>query len=194
MNNLCAVMNVYVYIAVTLDGYIARKDGSVDYLDSFLIQKEDYGYTKFFKSIDIVILGRKTYEKVLSFDVDWPYKSKKVIVLSSTLNKNNGLPEKVKNESIEFFNGDIEALLNKISNDNNTDKNITNIYIDGGYTIRQFLSHSFIDYMILSIIPIVLGDGIPLFAQQNIKQIQFELIDSKSYNNGIVQNKYRSKL
>eukprot|EP01084_Bolivina_argentea_P194538 333797_1 len=179
-------IEISVFIAITIDGYIADKNGSVEFLDQFNDNNIDCGFTDFFESIDLMIIGRKTYEQVLSFDCDWPYKGKRVIVLSSTLNKNNSMHDKIKNECIEFFNGDPKTLVEQLLKDHNIHK----IYIDGGYTIQQFFKQSLVDTMTLSIIPIVLGDGIPLFS--NTYEL-FELVASKCFVNGIVQNKYQHK-
>lgn len=96
---------VKLYIATSLDGYIARKDGALDWLDNIPHpENEDYGYQEFYDSIDTVIMGRGTYEVVLGFDVDWPYSTCTTLVMSSTYDAPITTPNtKVVNQDLGFF-------------------------------------------------------------------------------------------
>lgn len=166
---------ISIYIATSIDGYIARKDGSLNWLDRVGGFDEDYGFQKLLDSIDAVILGRHTYE-VASSVPDWPYKGKRIIVLSRTL--------KTVREEAELFRGDLKDLAAQLHADG-----IKHIWIDGGVTISQFLDLQMVDAMTLSVIPILLGEGMPLF--NNIsKELPCRLMSSTSYPSGLVQSCY----
>ncbi|MBS0648800.1 MAG: dihydrofolate reductase [Verrucomicrobia bacterium] len=169
---------ISIYIAASIDGYIARKDGSLDWLDRVGDPEEDYGFQKMLSSIDGVILGRKTYE-IAAPVADWPYKGKKLIVLSQSL--------KTVREGAELFQGDLTQLVSQLHNEG-----IRHIWIDGGETIAQFLKLQMVDHMTISVIPILLGDGIPLF-HPLAKELPCRLISSDSYPSGLVQLCYEIK-
>lgn len=166
---------ISIYIATSIDGYIARKDGSLDWLDRVGGFGEDYGFQKLIDSIDGVILGRNTYEVAASVP-DWPYKGKRIVVLSNSL-------QSVREEA-ELYGGDLTQLMTQLHSEG-----IKHVWIDGGLTISQFLKLQMVDYMTLSIIPVILGDGISLF---NVigNEIPCQLISSQSYRSGLVQISY----
>lgn len=171
---------ISVFIATSLDGYIAKKNGDIDWLTQFNPptsedEDKDCGFSEFFSSIDVLVMGKNTYEVVSNFDT-WPYQGKRVVVLSSTLTS--------VCEQAELFTGDIAQLVEKLHADG-----IKHIYVDGGRTISQFLNMGLIDQMIISLIPVVLGSGIPLFNKINNDK-WCRLISSKTYSNGLVQLKY----
>lgn len=169
-----------VFIAMSIDGYIATKDGDISWLESISNpDKSDFGYARFMERIDAIVMGRQTFEKVMSFDV-WPY-TKKVFVLSSTL---NAVPQKLLGK-VEIINKRPIELVKHLS-----DLGMSDLYIDGGKTIQSFLKLELIDEMIISTIPIVLGEGIPLFAKQD-HAIQFKHIETTAFNGGLVQTCYR---
>ena len=148
-------MTNHVYIATSLDGYIATPDGGLDWLYAIPNpDNDDYGYADFIEGIDAIVMGRNTFEKVLTFD-SWPY-NKPVFVLSNSLNQ---LPEAVKNKA-ERVNGGINDIVQQLNV-----KGYANLYIDGGGVIRSFLAEDLIDEMIITRVPVVLGSGIPLFTQ-----------------------------
>jgi dihydrofolate reductase len=165
---------ISVYIALSIDGYIARKDDSLDWLDRVGGFDEDYGFQKLLDSIDALIIGRKTY--AIASTVPDPYPGKRVVVLSNSL-------DSVK-AGMELYRGDLEVLAEKLHREG-----IKHIWIDGGSTISQFLSLQLVDEMTLSIIPIVLGSGIPLFHAMG-KEIPCRLLSSQSYRSGLVQQHY----
>lgn len=173
-----------VFIATSLDGYIADKNHGIEWLETFPIPKNiDMGYTAFTSKIDALVMGRNSFEKVLSFDIDWPY-DKPVFVLSNTLTE---IPVGL-NEQVYFLKGTIEEILKQIHS-----KGYYNLYIDGGITIQNFLKNDLIDEMIITIIPVILGDGVPLFSKMST-QLKFECIESKLFLDKIVQNHFvRSK-
>jgi len=162
---------ISIYIAVSIDGYIAREDGNLDWLDrAHGFEGEDYGFQKLFGSIDALILGRKTYEAVAAMPISWPYAGKRVIVLSNTLHS-------VKKEA-EIYRGKLTDLVSKLHQEG-----IKHIWVDGGTTASQFLSLQMVDAMTLTIIPVVLGSGIPLFHRLG-KEILCRLISTAAYPNG----------
>ncbi|WP_068471067.1 dihydrofolate reductase family protein [Candidatus Protochlamydia phocaeensis] len=166
---------ISIYIATSIDGYIARKDDSLDWLDRVGGFNEDYGFQKLLDSIDAVILGRKTYEIAASVP-DWPYKGKKIVVLSKSL--------KTVREEAELFQGDLTQLVSHLDSDG-----IKHVWIDGGLTISQFLNLQMVDFMTLSVIPVLLGEGIPLF-NSIAKELSCRLVSSQSYPSGLVQLHY----
>ncbi len=165
---------ISIYIAMSIDGYIARKDHTLDWLDRVGGFDEDYGMQKFLNSIDSLIIGRKTYD--IATTVSDPYPGKRVIVLSNSLTS-------VK-EGMELYRGDLSSLIAKLHREG-----IKHIWVDGGTTLSQFLSLQVVDTMILSIIPVILGEGIPLFSLVD-KEISCRLLSSQSYPSGLAQLKY----
>jgi dihydrofolate reductase len=171
-----------VYIAASLDGYIAAKDGGVDWLQEVPNpDQDDYGYADFMENVDALVMGRNTFEKVLTFG-DWPYE-KKVFVLSSTLNE---VPEELSG-NVEILSGSLEEVLNNIHS-----QGFENLYIDGGKVIQSFLSEDLIDNLIITRIPIVLGEGIPLFGALR-EPLRFVHVDTTVYDNALVKSHYARK-
>jgi dihydrofolate reductase len=174
-------MGNFVYIATSLDGYIARKDGSLDWLVNIdNPEKSDYGFSKFITQIDAVVIGRGTYEVVAGFR-PWPY-NKPVFVLSTTLK-----PEYIESINVEIFSKDPSELVSYLNS-----KGLNNLYIDGGKTIQGFLSQNLIDNLIISKIPVLLGSGIPLFGEID-NDISFTHINTTVFKNGIVKSHYKKK-
>jgi dihydrofolate reductase len=172
----------YVYIAASMDGYIAATDGGVDWLQELPNpDQDDYGYADFMENVDALVMGRNTFEKVLTFG-DWPYE-KKVFVLSSTLNE---VPEEL-NGDIEMLSGSLDEVLHHIHS-----QGFENLYIDGGKVIQSFLSEDRIDDLIITRIPIVLGEGIPLFGELR-EPIRFVHVDTTVYDNALVKSHYARK-
>ena len=169
-------MRCSVYIAVSADGFIARKDGGIDWLHAVAQEGEDYGYQAFFDSVDGLVLGRKTYEVAASFEA-WPYAGKRCVVLSHR----GGEPR----HGEEFWSGSPAVLVEKLRGEG-----LRHLYVDGGDVIRQFLSQGLIQELTLSVIPILLGDGLPLFGPGGREQ-RLELISCRSWPTGLAQLKYR---
>jgi len=145
-----------VYIATSLDGFISDKNGGIDFLDTFPeINTVDTGYHTFIADIDAMVMGRATFEKVLSFGIDWPY-TMPVFVLSNTLKE---VEEKYK-DKVFLLNGSVQEVLEQIHS-----KGYHRLYIDGGKVIQDFLRVDKIDEMVITTIPVLLGEGIPLFGQ-----------------------------
>jgi dihydrofolate reductase len=170
-----------VFIATSLDGYIADKNGGIDWLHSIPNpDNEDMGYVEFNKGIDAPVMGRTTFETVLGFDVDWPY-SKPVFVLSNKLKE---IPESHKSKAL-LVKGTLTEILDQIHA-----KGFNRLYVDGGTTIRNFLKEDLIDEMVITTIPVLLGGGSSLFTELP-NELKFELIGTKTYMNQITQNHYK---
>ncbi|MBD2532668.1 dihydrofolate reductase [Nostoc flagelliforme FACHB-838] len=171
---------VTLYIAASLDGYIARSDGGIDWLSILDIEGEDYGYSDFYESIDAIVLGSKTYEVGLGFD-QWPYPEKKSFVFTQRHLQSD-------RDDVVFVSGSVKQALADIKA-----QGLENIWlVGGGELINSFLQHSLIDEYIISTIPIILGGGIYLFPPPTPEE-KLELISSKQYPNGLLQTHYRRK-
>ncbi|MFZ6053024.1 dihydrofolate reductase family protein [Halocola ammonii] len=170
-----------VFIATSLDGYIADRNGRIDWLHSIPNpENDDMGYGDFMASIGAIVMGRTTFETVCDFDMDWPYE-KPVFVLSSSLKE---VPEKAQGNA-EIVNGSLKEVLEFIH-----EKGFYHLYIDGGKTIQSFLKEDLIDEMIITTIPILLGDGKSLFGDLP-NALEFECIESKIYLDSVVQSRFQ---
>ena len=172
-------MKTTVYVGTSLDGFIARKDGDIDWLVKFQNKEVHDSYQKFINKIDAIVTGRGTYEKVLSFPV-WPY-DKKVFVLSTTLKQ---IPGKLK-EKVILLSMKPKELLNHLSGEG-----FSNIYIDGGKVIQSFLKEDLIDELIITRVPVLIGTGIPLFGWLD-NDLQFEHLKTDIYSDGLVKSCYQ---
>lgn len=168
---------VILYIAQSLDGFIARENDDISWLSIVERDNEDYGYNDFIKKIDTVFMGRKTYEKVLSFGIEFPHKDKECYVLSKKLTG--------ADENVQFFNGSIVDLITEIKTQEGKD-----IFIDGGSElVRLFRDNDLIDEYVISIIPIMLGKGIRLFRDTE-SESKLRLVKSETFDSGLVQLRY----
>lgn len=172
---------IKVFIATSLDGFIADQNGSVDFLYKYPEPPgEDMGYHKFISSIDAILMGRKTFETVLAFGVEWPY-AKPVFVWTSHL---KSVPKDLS-EKVQLINGNPKQIISKLN-----EMNCHSIYIDGAKTIQSFLNEDLIDEMTITTIPLLLGSGIPLFNDLS-KELNFSAVESKVYSHGIIQAVYK---
>lgn len=173
-----------VFIATSIDGFIADANGGISWLDSVPeINEVDTGYHEFMQRTDALVMGRNTYETVLGFGGEWPY-SKHVFVLSNSL---QSVPAEL-NEKVTLMGGSVKEVLQKIH-----ELGFFHLYIDGGKTIQQFMSSDLIDELIITTIPIVLGGGIPLFGALP-QPLMFELAWQKTFVNKVEQRCFvRSK-
>lgn len=171
----------HVFIATSLDGFIARADGSIDWLTARDTSGEDHGYTRFIAGIDGIIMGRGTFETVQGFD-PWPY-DKPVLVLSSRLAQSpvpDQLAGKVSFANLSPFNA--MGWMAK--------RGHQRLYIDGGQIIQAFLMAGLIHDMVITRIPVLLGQGLPLFGPL---AADVDLIhqDTQAFPSGLVQSRYR---
>jgi len=164
-----------VFIATSLDGFIARPDGAIDWLSVVERPGEDYGFGEFFSSVDTLVMGRKTWEVALGFP-EWPYAGKRVVVMSRH-------PQTPRHGET-FHSGPPDKLLSALAADG-----VRHAYVDGGATIRAFLAAGLIDELTVSIIPVLLGSGIPLFGD-GVSVTGLSLQSSRGFESGLVQVRY----
>lgn len=170
-----------VYIATSLDGYIADKSGGIDWLHSTPNpDNDDCGWLAFISRIDGLVMGRNTFEVVCGFDVEWPYPVP-VFVLSNSM---SSIPESYADKA-ELIKGELFEVVSSLNK-----RGFSNLYIDGGKTIQGFLQADLIDELIITKIPILLGGGSPLFGELT-NPMTFEHIETKVHLNALVQSCYR---
>ena len=170
-----------VFIATSIDGFIADKNGKIDWLHSIPNPEgDDMGYATFLSEVDALLMGRVTFDTVCSFDIEWPY-DKPVFVLSNQLSE---IPENYQDKAF-LVRGSLSNVLESIHA-----QGYTQLYIDGGSTIQNFLREGLIDAMVITQIPILLGGGTPLFGDLDVSQ-EFECTKTKLFLGKVVQNHFK---
>jgi dihydrofolate reductase len=171
-----------VFIGASLDGFIARNDGSLDWLPGSTdpALDEDTGYHEFYASVDTLVMGRNTWETVRRFAV-WPYQGKRVIVLSSRF---GSVPEPLAHDA-QGLCASPARLANELQS-----TGAQHVYVDGGRTIQNFLRAGLIDELTITVIPVLLGSGIPLFGDLE-HDVRLLLLSTRGFKNGMVQSRYR---
>jgi dihydrofolate reductase len=174
-------MKTIVYIGTSLDGFIAKKDGDIEWLTQFASDEAINAYQELVSRIDVIIIGRGTFEKVLTFP-SWPY-DKDVFVLSNSIKE---LPGVAKGKATVLAMAP-EALLKHLSG-----KGFTSAYVDGGKVIQDFLKADLVDDLIISKAPVLIGDGIPLFGHLD-KDLSFQHVRTAVQSNGLTRSYYKRK-
>jgi dihydrofolate reductase len=172
-----AAMKASIFIATSLDGFIARQDGALDWLPAD--GGEPHGYDEFIATVDALVIGRKTFETVLTFDT-WPYGSKRVVVLSTR-------PAALRAPAgavCEMMTGTPHEIVARLS-----ERGMKHLYVDGGVTIQGFLEAGLIQRLIITRIPVLLGNGIPLFGPLS-HDVRLKHVATRSYPSGMVQSEY----
>ncbi len=169
-------MKASAFLAMSLDGFIAGKNHELDWLDKINSANEDYGYSEFFESVDCLFIGRNTFNKVLEFD-QWPYGNKNVYVRTHSKIDNN-------HPAVRILTGDLAENIQSIYRDG-----CKHIYLDGGQLVMDAIRLNQIDQLTISIVPIILGEGIRLFNHHS-KPINLKLKSSTKFQSGLVQNVY----
>ena len=174
---------VVLYIASSIDGYIAGPKGELDWLNAIEAPKKgDYGYSELLNRTDTIIMGRKTYDMIIGFGIDWPYPNHKSYVITTDTNYVASSPK------TEVIDTDINELVSQLKLNNKKD-----IWLmGGGQLIVHFLKESLLDEMILTSVPVMLGKGIPLFPS-NEKSSNWSLSKSEVFDTGLVNNTYTVK-
>ena len=168
---------VVLYIAMSLDGFIAGPNDDISFLETAVQEGEDYGYADFIDTVDTVVMGKRTYDKVLSMGYEYPHKHLESYIINRYSNEQKG--------NIRFYNGSLYDLINQLRL-----RSGKNIFCDGGaYVVNELLKHDLIDEFIVSIIPVVLGNGLRLFNNDNMSS-RLKLISSQSYKSGLVKLHY----
>lgn len=164
-----------VFVGTSVDGFIARPNGDFDFLPAG--GGEPHGFTEFYASVDAVVIGRKTFETVLKMG-GWGYGKKRVVVLSTKPQK---LPAKVNAEQMAGEPAEIVARLEQ--------SGAKHLYVDGGITVQRFLRAGLIHRLIITRVPVLIGEGIPLFGSL-AKDVQLRHVATRSYKSGLVQSEY----
>ena len=167
-----------VFIATSLDGFISRDNGSIDWLmkaNTLAPPGEDSGYKSFISTVDVLVMGRNFYEKVLSFD-EWPYGELPVVVMSS---QTVTIPQKLQ-ASVSASTESPTALVQRLSN-----QGAKYLYVDGGVTIQGFLVDGLINEMTITLIPVLLGSGRSLFGSLK-EDIELQHIEMQTFDGGFV--------
>jgi dihydrofolate reductase len=171
---------LFLYIAASLDGYIAKPNDDLSFLNLVQKEGEDYGYQEFINTVDTVILGRRTYEWVMKQVDVFPHNDKQTFVITRTAKPATG--------NTQFYTGNLKGLVEKLKSQEGK-----NIFCDGGAEIiNALLKEQLIDELIISVIPILLGSGIRLF-NEGIPELPLQLVDVKSFDTGLVQLHYTKK-
>ena len=170
-------MTVSVFVGTSVDGFIARPNNDLDFLPEG--GGEPHGYIEFIASVDAIVIGRNTFEKVLTLG-PWPYDDKRVVVLSSRpvdLSAARGGP-------VEQMGGPPAEIVSRLAS-----SGAHHLYIDGGITIHRFLSAGLIQRLIITRVPVLIGDGIPLFGALP-RDVRLRHVATRSYPSGLVQSEY----
>ena len=175
------MVTTHVFIAVSLDGYIARQDGDIDWLLQRDDPTEDHGYAAFIADKDWIVMGRGSYEKALTFD-QWPY-DRPVLVLSRQLT-DTAIPEALKGKVQLSSRTPGEVLADLAA------QNAHRVYLDGGQVIQSFLREGLVADIVITIVTVLLGSGKPLFGSLT-RDIDFTLLSRRSLPSGLVQSHYR---
>lgn len=172
-------MKASVFVGASVDGYIARQNGELDWLPAD--GGEPHGYDEFIASVDTIVIGRKTFETVLGFDA-WPYADKRVVVLSSEpVDLSSAM---ARGGVVEQMGGPPAEIVAKLAA-----RGAQHLYVDGGITIQRFLRAGMIDRLVITRVPVLIGDGIPLFGSLS-QDIELRHVATRSYPSGLVQSEY----
>jgi len=178
MSKTPASRKVILFIAASLDGYIAKTGDNMDFLSIVEQKGEDYGYNEFIKTVDTVILGRKTFDWVMKQVPQFPHADKDTYIITRTARPDDG--------KIKFYTGDLKELVLTLKAGNGK-----NIFVDGGAeVVHSLLKEKLVDEFYISVIPILLGEGVRLFKDGRPEQ-KLKLISSKHFEKGLVQLQYQ---
>lgn len=170
---------VSVFIGMSLDGFIARTNGDLDWMQGPGGEGSgDYGYDSFVARIDAIVMGRKTFDKVLTFGT-WPYQ-KPVIVLT---HRPLQIPAELQ-KKVETMAGTPKEVVDRLAN-----RGLYRLYVDGGQTIQGFLNAGLVHELIMSRLPVLIGTGIPLFGPLQT-DIRLKLVETRAFPGGMVQSSY----
>jgi len=170
-------MKVSAFIGTSLDGFIARQNGEFDFLPA--AGGEPHGYDEFMASVDALVIGRKTFETVVAFP-EWPYGQKRVVVLSDRPLDLRA----VRGGAVEQMAGPPERIVARLEA-----SGVRHVYVDGGVTIQRFLRASRIERLIITRVPVLIGEGIPLFGVIG-RDIPLRHVTTESYASGLVKSEY----
>ena len=165
-----------VFVGTSVDGFIARRDGSLDWLPPG--GGEEHGYTAFIATVDAIVMGRGTFDTVLKFD-RWPFR--KLVIVLTTHERDAAVPPEAR---VEFMSGAPRDIVSQLA-----ERGMTRLYVDGGVTIQRFLNAGLIDQMTITRVPVIIGTGIPLFGPV-CRDVRLEHVVTRSYPSGLVTTEY----
>src|SRR5580693_1314883 len=171
-------MTVSVFVGASVDGFIARPNGALDFLPPG--GGEPHGYDEFIASVDALVIGRNTFETVLAFP-EWPYGDKRVVVLSSR-------PfdfAAVRGGHVEQMAGSPAEIVSKLAA-----SGAQHLYVDGGITIQRFLRAGLVQRLIITRVPVLIGEGIPLFGSLP-RDVRLRHVSTQHYPSGLVKSEYQ---
>jgi dihydrofolate reductase len=171
-------MTVSVFVGTSVDGFIARPNGDLDWLPAD--GGEPHGYEEFIASVDALVIGRKSFEKVLTFDA-WPYGDKRVVVLSTRPVDVSA----VRGGVVEQMAGTPAEIVSRLA-----ERGAQHLYVDGGITIQRFLRAGLIDRLIVTRVPVLIGEGIPLFGTLP-RDVRLRHVATRTYPSGLVSSEYQ---
>ena len=170
-------MTVSVFVGASVDGFIARPNGDLDFLPPG--GGEPHGYNEFIATVDVIVIGRKTFETVLAMD-EWPYGNKRVVVLSSRPVDLSGV-----GGAVEQMAGDPAEIVSRLAA-----SGAHHLYVDGGITIQGFLRAGLIQRLIITRVAVLIGDGVPLFGTLPHDN-RLRHVATRHYPSGLVQSEYQ---
>ena len=169
-------MTVSVFVGTSLDGFIARKNGDFDFLPAG--GGEPHGYVEFIATVDAIVIGRHTFEKVLTLD-PWPYAGKRVVVLSS-----RPVDVSAARGAVEQMSGSPESVVAQLAG-----SGAHHLYVDGGITVQRFLEAGQVQRITITRVPVLIGDGIPLFGKLK-RDVRLRHLATQQYASGLVKSEY----
>ena len=170
-------MMVSVFVGTSVDGFIARRNDELDFLPEG--GGEPHGYDEFFAGVDAIVIGRRTFETVLTFE-EWPYGDKTVVVLSS-----GPLDLSTVSGAVERMDGPPAEIVSRLAA-----RGMRHIYVDGGITIQRFLRAGLVQRLVITRVPVLIGEGIPLFGSLP-RDVRLHHVATRHYPSGLVQSEYR---
>jgi dihydrofolate reductase len=172
-------VTISVFVGTSVDGFMARLNGDLDWLPA---DPEPHGYDEFIASVDAIVIGRKTYDTVLSFG-EWPYGGRRVVVLSN--HPLDFSAPRARGANVEQMAGEPAEIVSQLR-----ESGVGHVYLDGGLTIQGFLRARLVDRLIITRIPVLLGEGVPLFGRV-LSDIRLGHVQTRSFPSGLVQSEYR---
>ena len=171
-------MKASVFVGTSVDGFIARHNGDFDFLPAG--GGEPHGYAEFIATVDVLVIGRNTFDKVLSLK-EWPYDDMRVVVLSSRELDSSA----VRNLRVERMSGPPSEIVSRLS-----ESGAQHAYVDGGITVQQFLRAGLVQHLTITRVPVLIGQGIPLFGSLP-HDVQLRHISTQAYASGLVKSEYQ---
>jgi len=171
-----AIMKTSAFVGASVDGFIARRDDGLDWLDA--AGNDPHGYEEFIATVDVIVIGRRTYDVVLAFP-QWPYGAKTIVVLSS-----RPIAPPPQGAIVEQMSGGPAEIVERLSS-----RGFQHAYVDGGVTIQRFLRAGALQRLVVSRVPVLIGTGIPLFAETG-GDVALKHIGTRAFPSGLVQSEY----